>query len=92
MKRRIPKKYGEYKQAKCPFCNSIATVKNEQEIPVCVPHRKESLEGLKCACGSWLDIRNGKYGAYFECINCGNIKYEKGLEINGYPLKGIEEI
>ncbi len=89
---RVRKRYGEYKIEKCPICGTTATVKNEQGLPTCVKHKKESLEGLKCSCGSWLDIMNGKYGPYFNCINCGNIRYEKGLEINDYPLKSIGEL
>jgi hypothetical protein len=89
---RIRKRYGDYKVDKCPLCNSVATVKNAQGIPTCVKHRKQELEGLKCSCGSWLDVQNGKYGPYFSCINCGNVKYEKGLEINGYPLMSISDL
>jgi len=37
---------------------------------------------LKCVCGEWLDIKKGKYGPYFHCLNCGNVSFKKGLEIN----------
>ena len=37
---------------------------------------------LKCACGSYLESRSGKFGPYFHCINCGNINFRKAMEMN----------
>lgn len=84
---RIPKRYGESRQEICPFCAKTAVVKNSQGIAVCTLHRDRSLPDMKCLCGSWLDIAEGKYGAYFRCINCGNISYSKGMEINEHLFK-----
>ncbi|PIN80388.1 hypothetical protein COV13_03635 [Candidatus Woesearchaeota archaeon CG10_big_fil_rev_8_21_14_0_10_32_9] len=86
------KVYGEYQVPKCPFCNSVATIKNNQGIPVCPHHKKEQLENLKCSCGATLDLMQGKYGPFFKCINCNLINYKKGLELNGYPLKSINDL
>lgn len=86
------KKYGEYKKDVCPFCSKIASVKNEQGVPTCQTHKKNLLQDLKCACGDYLDVMTGKYGPYFRCFNCGNINYQKGLVINDYPLKSIEDL
>jgi hypothetical protein len=37
---------------------------------------------MKCACGSYLELKNGKFGTYFSCIKCGNMNLNKVLEIN----------
>lgn len=79
---RIPKRYGQSKIDKCPFCERTATTKNLQGIPVCESHKKNNLENLKCACGEWLDVQTGKYGAYFRCFNCGNVSFQKAMEMN----------
>ena len=76
------KRYGESRIDKCPFCGKMAVVKNSQGIPVCNNHKGSELKNLKCACGEYLDIAKGKFGAYFRCINCGNISFKKGLEMN----------
>ena len=78
----IPKKYGESKVDKCPFCQKQATAKNRQNVPVCQSHKEEVLDGLKCACGSTLEILDGKFGVFFSCIKCGNMNMKKVLEIN----------
>jgi len=77
------KSYGNYKMVKCPFCSRNATQKNAQGLEVCHVHYKEVLEEFKCICGSWLEVRSGKFGPYFNCMKCGNINYNKGMEIKG---------
>ena len=37
---------------------------------------------MKCICGSWLELRKGKFGPYFFCIKCGNISFRKAIEAN----------
>lgn len=81
MKFRAKKKYGSSKVITCPFCDRIATHKNEQAVAVCHRHSKTNVEEIKCSCGSWLEQRSGKYGAYFNCLNCGNINFNKGMEL-----------
>ncbi|MDP7506055.1 MAG: hypothetical protein QF362_01250 [Candidatus Woesearchaeota archaeon] len=78
----IPKRYGQSKVNNCPFCGKTAIIKNSQKIPVCEKHKKTKLVDLKCICGEWLDLNSSKWGAYFRCINCGNINFKKGLEMN----------
>ena len=78
----IPKRYGESRKDGCPFCGKQAMTKNIQTLPVCVEHKNSELGSMKCACGSYLDIRNGKFGAFFTCINCGAISMSKAFEIN----------
>ena len=77
----IPKRYGQSREDSCPFCGSRAIAKNKQGLNVCVNHKNESLDDIKCICGSYLDIRTGKFGPYFNCLNCGNINLKKGLEM-----------
>lgn len=55
-------------------------------IPVCLAHKKEFLNDMKCICGEELDIRTGKYGVFFTCIRCGNMNLRKVLEINPKPV------
>ena len=42
---------------------------------------------MKCACGEWLEVLSGKWGPYFRCINCGNITFKKGMEMNKSRIK-----
>ncbi len=78
----IPKRYGQSKVDRCPFCSQQATTKNKQQIPVCARHKDSVLNDMKCACGSWLEMRNGKYGIFFSCLKCGNMNLRKVLEMN----------
>ena len=78
----IPKRYGQSKVENCPFCGKIGVTKNKQGVPVCQAHKDSTLDSLKCACGEWLDLNEGKWGPYFTCMNCGNINFKKGLEMN----------
>lgn len=85
------KVYGQSQQLQCPFCGGQATVKSEQGLPVC--HRHTKLEiNLKCACGDWLDVKEGKYGTFYLCMKCGPISPKKMFEINDLPLKSYEDV
>ncbi|MFA6073090.1 MAG: hypothetical protein WC758_03185 [Candidatus Woesearchaeota archaeon] len=86
------KVYNEEKVSHCPFCGSAATAKNEQKLPVCIKHKGILLQDLKCACGEWLDLKEGKYGPFFVCFNCKIVSFKKGLDMNGYPLKSVEDL
>ena len=78
----IPKKYGQSKIDRCPFCQKQATTMNKQNVPVCSSHKKEALPDLKCTCGSTLDMMHGKFGIFFSCMKCGNINLKKVLDMN----------
>lgn len=65
----------------CPFCGRQAIAKNDQGIAVCVSHKDTELV-LKCFCGEPLDILNGKYGIFCNCLRCGNMSLKKAIEIN----------
>jgi hypothetical protein len=78
----IPKRYGESHIDNCPFCGKIAVTKNKQGVPVCKSHIGEKLKDIKCACGEWLDLQEGKFGSYFKCMRCGNISFKKAIEMN----------
>ena len=88
---RKKKVYGSYKKTTCPFCNRTATKKNEQGLDVCHLHTKSVLQEMKCLCGSWLDLKVGKFGPYFNCIKCGNMNYNKAMEI-GSSTKTVGEV
>lgn len=76
------KKYGSYKRDICPFCKKTAYTKNSQNIPVCYDHKTKVLRDMKCYCGEFLELREGKYGSYFFCMNCNNISFKKALLMN----------
>ncbi len=76
------KSYGQYKIESCPFCSKRSLIKNSQNIPVCSDHKNRELIDLKCLCGNLLEPKYGKFGAYFNCIICGNINFKKVKEIN----------
>ena len=78
----IPKKYGQSKVDKCPFCQKHATAMNMQKIPICSSHKNEMLGDLKCVCGSPLETLHGKFGVFFSCMKCGNMNMKKVLEFN----------
>tara|TARA_Y100000310_G_scaffold259945_1_gene268790 strand:+ start:297 stop:668 length:372 start_codon:yes stop_codon:yes gene_type:complete len=79
---RIPKKYGQSKVNHCPFCGKLSITQSKQGIPVCTNHKEATLNDCKCMCGDYLDLRQGKFGPYFTCMNCGNLNFNKGLELN----------
>lgn len=79
--KRIRKKYGEYQVKTCPFCERRATHKSEQGLDVCHLHLKQDLEEIKCLCGEWLEIMQGKFGPFFRCRNCGCMNLKKVQEI-----------
>jgi hypothetical protein len=83
MRRRFVKKksYGEYKVITCPFCERTATQKTEEGLEVCHKHTTSKLEIIRCTCGKLLEQRSGKFGPYFNCINCGNFNFNKAMEI-----------
>ncbi len=78
----IPKRYGQSRIDLCPFCKKEATTKNKQQIPVCYAHKASILKELTCFCGDHLELKDGKFGVYFNCVNCGNINIKKALEMN----------
>ena len=78
----IPKRYGQSRVDSCPFCDKRATTENSQGIPVCASHKNAILNELKCACGSYLETRTGKFGTYFYCMKCGNVSMKKAMEMN----------
>lgn len=83
----IPKKYGRSKVDVCPFCQKHATAMNSQKVPVCMSHKEERLDDLKCVCGSSLEMLHGKFGVFFSCIKCGNMNLRKVLEFNAVKPK-----
>lgn len=83
----IPKKYGQSKIDKCPFCGKHATIMNKQNVPVCSMHKGEKLDDLKCVCGSTLEMLHGKFGMFFSCTKCGNMNLKKVLEFNSIKPK-----
>jgi hypothetical protein len=80
---KIPKSYTERKLNTCPFCGKDAYTLNKVKLPVCLVHKDTSEPSLKCICGTWVDVRVGKYGSYCYCLRCGNVNLDKILEVNG---------
>lgn len=76
------KSYGTYQRTLCPFCKKEATTKNSQKLPVCHTHKNSILGDMKCICGNYLIIMQGKFGIFFNCIKCGNVSPSKVFEIN----------
>ena len=79
----MPRKiYGKSRIDKCPFCGKQAITKNNQGVSVCMAHKHAIMNDLKCACGEYLDIRKGKYGYFFLCMNCGPQSHTKVYSLN----------
>ncbi len=87
---RIPKRYGQSRIENCPFCGKAGVMKNKQGVPVCLKHKDSYLDGLKCVCGEYLEVRSGKFGAYFTCMNCGNVNFKKAMEMNPELMEKAE--
>ena len=79
---RARKSYGNSRMDNCPFCGGGAFSKNEQGVPVCTDHKKTLVEDIKCVCGGWLDVREGKWGPYCLCGNCGPMNWNKAMAMN----------
>ena len=86
------KVYGASRNNICPFCGATATTTNSQKVPTCLNHKTEELFDLKCKCGSYADLKISKFGPFFVCMDCGAQKYDFILELNGYPLKSIDDL
>lgn len=78
----IPKRYGQSRIDKCPFCGKQATSVNKQGFPVCIEHKKAIVGEMKCLCGEYLDLKKGKFGPFFNCMKCGNLNIKKVMEFN----------
>lgn len=77
----LKKTYGQSKVASCPFCGAQATTQNSQNIPVCRNHTNDKMPDIKCVCGEWLDLREGKWGPFYTCFNCGIVNMTKAQEL-----------
>ena len=78
----MPKRYGDSKIEKCPFCERQSTTVNSQSVPVCQEHKNTKLADMRCLCGDELEIRQGKYGTFFLCTTCGPQNMRKVFETN----------
>lgn len=74
------KVYGMSEARSCPFCEKRAIVKNKQQVPVCVDHKERLVIERKCVCGNYLELKIGKFGPYFNCLNCGTKNFQKVLD------------
>lgn len=83
--------YGSYRVDRCPFCGKQATTKSKQGVPVCINHKENNLPDLKCICGDYLDLREGKYGCYFTCFRCGNVSWSKAQSYNSEVFSRLEK-
>jgi hypothetical protein len=84
----LPKRYGEAKLAMCPFCSRGAYSKNPQGIPVCSDHTTTTVGNVTCSCGQLLDLREGKWGPFFLCVNCGPVNFNKALTAHKEAVTG----
>lgn len=75
------KVYGQSREDTCVWCGKRATVANDAGLLVCPTHKNNEMPTIRCTCGDWLDLKAGKFGPYFNCFNCGNISFAKGMEL-----------
>jgi hypothetical protein len=85
----IPKRYGQSKIERCPFCQKQAFSTNSQGIPVCTSHKNAILNDMKCICGKPLDIKSSKWGIFFLCMSCGPVSMKKAFDVN--EIKDVSE-
>ncbi len=84
---RYRKVYGQSREETCMFCDKPATTENSQGLPSCKLHIKELLADRKCVCGEYMDIKKGKFGAFFLCANCGPVSIKKSEEMENGDYK-----
>ena len=89
---RLPKIYGESKTSQCPFCSKPAMAISCQKVPVCKNHVDAKLPDIRCACGSWLEMKEGKWGPFFVCLRCGPVSFKKAIGMLGFmkPKEAIQ--
>lgn len=83
----IPKRYGQSKIDSCAFCEKRGLYKNKQGLITCQEHKDSYLPDIRCVCKSYLELKQGKFGPFFVCINCGIISLKKGMDM----LNGMQE-
>ncbi|MFP4657010.1 MAG: hypothetical protein ACLFNK_05540 [Candidatus Woesearchaeota archaeon] len=88
---RIPKRYGESKIDDCPFCGKQSTTRNPQNVPVCKEHKEKDMPNLRCVCGTYLDLRFGRYGPFYNCMKCGNMNMSRAMEMNPDAFRDEQE-
>lgn len=76
------KSYGSYRTETCPFCGGAAYSKNKQGMAVCAKHKDSEMGDMKCACGEIAEMREGKWGTFFLCRNCGPLNKTKIMSVN----------
>ncbi|MFP4403692.1 MAG: hypothetical protein ACLFPJ_05045, partial [Candidatus Woesearchaeota archaeon] len=81
--------YGQSKTETCVFCSKNATTQNLQGFAVCKEHKSKQMEDKKCVCGEYLDLKKGKYGMFYICINCGPMSLSKvdEMKVNNSNIK-----
>lgn len=82
---RFRKVYGQSKENVCAFCGKNAFSKNSQGVLTCSDHKNTSYDGLKCLCGTTVEIKEGKYGPFALCPTCGIQKINRLLEMQPDP-------
>ena len=75
------KVYGQSQNTTCVFCEKQATTQSTQGFPACNAHVNATIEDIRCTCGSYLDVKQSKWGAFFLCENCGALSLQKGLSL-----------
>lgn len=77
MRRKV---YGESEKTLCAFCGRHATTRNAERVPVCEAHRTEKLEEVRCLCGRFMELKEGKWGPFFVCPACGPLRFDRARE------------
>ncbi|MFH1770101.1 MAG: hypothetical protein ABH828_00940 [archaeon] len=73
------KVYGD-STSKCFRCGESASFYNRQKVSVCKEHQHTLLEVDKCpVCKGFVEIKQGKYGAFIACDNCKPMSIKKYL-------------
>lgn len=64
-------KYGQTTAVGCFFCNGQVTKRTKEGLEVCNKCIDKSSKDIVCPIHNCeLELRNGKYGAYFFCWDC----------------------
>jgi hypothetical protein len=81
----FPKKYGQSKSIPCIFCTDEkpALTFNADGFPCCEKHKASPTPVWRCAQGSVLEVKDGKFGTFFVCGDgCGCLNFNKARELN----------
>ena len=73
----------------CVFCKKAALHENDQDLPVCKDHKNKEMQDKRCICGEYMDVKKGRWGAFYLCPQCGphSLSKAQGMDAGSGEFK-----